>query len=146
MRIQVTARVTFTADRKMWMYLHGPKGTSEVGIIPRSQDIGPIARARAATIYEGSHVDLDVEVEQPPWLTRGLIVRLAAEAVDPAEGASHPWAQVVGFLPVGGVLVVHPETGAGVQPPEMLMAADAHLIEPSVLTAIVQRTGISPIF
>ncbi|AGZ46719.1 hypothetical protein [Actinoplanes friuliensis] len=75
-------------------------------------------------------------------MKEGLIVTVP---LDPEEGATHAFAQVVGFLPVGGVLVVHPETSAGVYAPEDLTVQDPRSVPPAILAAIVKRTSIQPL-
>jgi hypothetical protein len=138
----VTARLCYDVDRSMVVVLDGPDGPVEVGRAFSTTDVGLIAFRGAQEAYGDDDVEVALLAERPPWLREGDVVR-----IDPAgleEGQTHPYGQVVGFLPVGGVLVVHPESGAGVQQPEHLDVVDPTSLPAEVVQAIVERSGRTP--
>ncbi|MGK5738731.1 hypothetical protein [Micromonospora sp. URMC 103] len=127
----------------MQVVVAGPDGPIDAGVTRRSKDIGRMAREAATAAYGGESGEIGILVDRPPWLHEGTVVRPDPAAVDPGEAPTHPYGQVVGFLPVGGVVVVHPESGSGVYAPEDLVVCDPGSIEPAVVDAIVRRTGIT---
>jgi hypothetical protein len=139
----VTARVHFEPDRSMRVVIQGPAGTIDAGTTRRSADLWRIAKEAVRALSGPGPSDVEVLVDQPPWLREGMIVQPVADQIDPDEGTTHPYAQVVGFLPVGGVMIVHPETGAGVYAPEHLTVIDPMSLDQDILAGIVQRTGIA---
>ncbi|RKN27922.1 hypothetical protein D7044_27310 [Micromonospora musae] len=139
----VTVHVHFNADRSMRLVVAGPHGPVDAGVTRRSADLGRLAREAAAAEYGPGPMEVDVLVDRPPWLEEGMIVRPDASVVDPTEQPTHPFAQIVGFLPVGGVLVVHPESGAAVYPPEELVVCDPRSVGSGIVEAIVRRTGFA---
>ncbi|MEV0330797.1 hypothetical protein AB0H63_30720 [Micromonospora echinospora] len=142
MHHNLKASVHFNPDRSMRVVLEGPDGPIDAGTTRRSADLGRTAQEAASAIFGPGAATVEVFVDQPPWLHEGMIVRLQAAAVDPDEATTHPFAQVVGFLPVGGVIVVHPESGSAVYPPEDLTVCSPDSIGTVILDAIVRRTGI----
>ncbi|MFI6758059.1 hypothetical protein ACIBF5_02780 [Micromonospora sp. NPDC050417] len=102
-----------------------------------------MAQEAASAAYGPGPIDVAILVDRPPWLQEGAVVRPDPAAVDPGEAPAYPYGQVVGFLPVGGVIVVHPESGSAVYAPEDLVVCDPRSIDPAVLDDIVRRTGIA---
>ena len=129
----------------MRLVLPGPNGPVDAGSTRRSLDLGRLAREAAARMYGSEAVDIALLVDQPPWLQPGMIVRQLSPPEDPGEATAHPYAQVVGFLPVGGVLVVHPETGVAVFPPEDLVVCNTTSIDPRIVREIAALSGIAPL-
>jgi hypothetical protein len=103
-----------------------------------------MAREAVARAYGSEFVDISLLVDQPPWLQEGMIVRSVAADDDPGETHRHPYGQVVGFLPVGGVLVWRPAASAEVYAPEDLVPCDPDSISPTIVREIVNRTGAPP--
>ncbi|MEV6365818.1 hypothetical protein AB0L86_02850 [Micromonospora musae] len=140
----VTVTVHFNPDRSMRLVVAGPNGPVDGGVTTRrSAYLGRLAQEAAATAYGPGPIEVAVLVDRPPWLEEGMIVRPDASVADPAEQPTHPFAQIVGFLPVGGVLVLHPESGAAVYPPEELVVCDPGSIDSGIVEAIVRRTGFA---
>jgi len=108
-----------------------------------TEDITSSARKQAEVAWGSKNVDVDVRVSAPPWLDVGDLVRLTGRAVDPGQG-SDPFAQIVGFLPVGGVLAVQAGAGAGVFAPEDLLPVSPDDIDPTTLEEIRERAGPPP--
>jgi hypothetical protein len=140
----VTANVRYLPDRSVSVTVDGPDGPMDAGVTRRSSEIGPMAQRVAELAFTGSPVQVQLRVEQPPWLREGMLVEVAATALDPEERPTFPYGQVMGFVAVGGVLVMHPETGAGVFAPEDLTAVNPDLIPRAALDGITERTGVSP--
>ncbi|MFI7523738.1 hypothetical protein [Micromonospora globbae] len=139
----ITAHVHFRPDRSMQVVVPGPDGPIDAGMTRRSKDIGRMAREAASAAYGGEPVELAILVDRPPWLWEGALVRPDPAVVDPGEAPTHPYGQVVAFLPVGGVVVMHPESGSGVYAPEDLVVCDPESIDPGVREAVVRCTGIT---
>ncbi|TDC38272.1 hypothetical protein E1211_07505 [Micromonospora sp. 15K316] len=139
----VTVTVHFNPDRSMRLVVAGPDGPVDAGVARRSADLGRLAQAAATAEYGPGPIEVAVLVDRPPWLEEGMIVRPDASVADPTEKSTHPFAQIVGFLPVGGVLVVHPESGAAVYAPEDLVVCDPGSIGSDIVEAIVGRTGVA---
>ncbi len=136
----VTAHVRFAPDRSVQITVDGPHGPVDAGVTSRSTEIGPMAREAARVAFADDAVEVETRVDRPPWLREGMLVRLAESALDPAERPSSPYAQVMAFLPVGGVLVMHPESGAGVYAPEDLTTVRPESIPPRDLESIQRRS------
>ncbi|MFG1677942.1 hypothetical protein [Micromonospora sp. NPDC049282] len=141
----ITGHVHFNPDRSMRLVLAGPSGPVEAGSTRHTADLGRMARDAAAHLFGADPVDVSLLVDRPPWLRPGMIVRLPAPT-DPREATRHPYGQVVDFLPVGGVLVWHPESSAAVHAPEDLLVCDPASVDPRIVREISDRTAITPIF
>jgi hypothetical protein len=137
----VTFQVHFDSDRSMRVVVPGPEGPVDVGSTRESADVGRIAGEGVRSVFGSGQVDFALRVDRPPWLDESTLVRLAPADCD---GISHPYGQVVGFLPVGGVMVVHPEAGAGVYAPESLTPVDPAGLPPGTVESIVRRTEREP--
>ncbi|WP_141561949.1 hypothetical protein [Micromonospora sp. WMMA1996] len=133
----------YAADRSMRLLLTGPDGDVDVGSTHRTDELGRMAREAAERLYGSAGVDVSLLVDQPPWLREGMVVRSLAPADDPGETHEHPYGQVVGFLPVGGVLVWRPGTSVGVHAPEDLVPCDPDSVPPALLHEMTARTGIA---
>ncbi|MET7967752.1 hypothetical protein [Micromonospora sp. NPDC005305] len=140
----ITGHVHFHPDHSMCLLLAGPDGPVEVGSTRRSADLGRMAEEAATRLYGSAPVDISLVVDRPPWLTEGMIVRPSAPD-DPGATAEHPYGQIVGFLPVGGVLVWHPRTSAAVHAPEDLVVCSPASVDPRIVREIATRTGIAPV-
>ncbi|MEV0003154.1 hypothetical protein AB0H28_12830 [Micromonospora sp. NPDC050980] len=121
--------------------LDGPDGPVDAGVTKHTADLGRMAQEAAAGIHGGGPLDVSLLVDRPPWLAPGVLVHLPP-STDPGETTRHPYGQIVDFLPVGGVLVWHPETSTGVYAPEELVVCDPASVDPRVVRAITQRTGL----
>ncbi|MGV9766832.1 hypothetical protein [Micromonospora tulbaghiae] len=141
----ITGHVHFNPDRSMRLVLAGPDGPVDAGTTRRSAELGQMAQDAAARVYGSGPVDVSLLVDRPPWLRPGMIVRMPASA-DPGEATRHPYGQVVDFLPVGGVVVWHPESSAGIHAPEDLVVCDPASVDPRIVGEISDRTGIAATF
>ncbi|WP_433283227.1 hypothetical protein [Micromonospora sp. CA-244673] len=142
--MSITGHVIFDPDHSMRLVLTGPDGPVDVGSTRRSADLGRMAEEAAARLYGSARVDISLVVDRPPWLREGMIVRHSAPD-DPGARVEHPYGQIVGFLPVGGVLVWHPRTSAGVHAPEDLVVCSPASVDPRIVQEMVTRTGIAPV-
>ncbi|MFC4019484.1 hypothetical protein ACFOW4_16290 [Micromonospora sp. GCM10011542] len=133
----VTVHVAYRPDRSMRVVVLGPEEPVEAGTTHLTAEVGPIAAAGVRAVYGAEPVSVHLRLDRPPWLERGMIVRLTPEDTD---GMTHPYGQVMGFLPVGGVIVVHPEASAGIYPPELLTPMDPTHVPPDTLADIVRKT------
>ncbi|MFC0099133.1 hypothetical protein ACFFKH_16605 [Micromonospora marina] len=140
----ITGHVHFEPDRSMRLVLAGPDGPVDAGTTRRSTELGRMAQDAAARIGSGP-ADVSLLVDRPPWLRLGMIVRMPASA-DTGERPRHPYGQVIGFLPVGGVVVWHPESSAGVHAPEDLVVCDPASVDPRIVGEISGRTGVAATF
>jgi hypothetical protein len=123
--------------------VEGPDEATSSETVALSADIALSARKQAEASWGSKALDVDVRVSRAPWLDVGDLVRLTGRAVDPGQG-SDPFAQIVGFLPVGGVLAVQAGAGAGVFAPEDLLPVSANDIDPATLVEIRERAGPPP--
>src|SRR3954451_17436174 len=98
----------YLPDRSLRLTTGGPSGVIELADGVSYSEIGPEADAAVRKLHPDGEVSLDIEVPPPPWVKRGDFIRIQSGS-DSLEGTTTPYAQVVGFLPIGGVLVVHPE-------------------------------------
>ncbi|MET7836946.1 hypothetical protein ABZS44_29435 [Micromonospora sediminicola] len=121
MVLRITGRVRYDPDRSMRLLLTGPDGQIDAGSTRRTADLGRMARDAAERHYGPDATEVSLLVDRPPWLREGTVVRPVAPSDDPGETHEHPYGQVVGFLPVGGVLVWRPGTSVEVHAPEDLV-------------------------
>jgi hypothetical protein len=106
--------------------------------VSRSDETYLAARGAVVAAWGPHEFDLDMRIEnEPPWLHVGDLVRLPE--VDPDSGHP-PYGQLVGFLIVGGAIVVQPGAGGGIFVPEDLQVVSASDVPPDVLADIRSRT------
>ncbi|MFI5935222.1 hypothetical protein [Actinoplanes sp. NPDC051494] len=110
--------VHFTEHHAMNVVVEGPDGPFDAGLTRCTSDLGRIAREAAHTAWRTDTFPIEITVDRPFWIKKGTLVELTE---DP-EGATHPYAYVTGFLPMGRVLVRHPQTGDGVYATEEFTA------------------------
>ena len=140
----VTVDVHYEVDRSRRVIVHGPAGPVDVGRARISAEVGRVASEGVRAVFGAESVSFALRVGRPPWLREGMIVRLDPREVDPDEGVTHPYAQIVGFLPIGGVTVFHPEVSSGVYAPEFLTPVDPSQLSASVVESIAGQTGLNP--
>lgn len=131
----VKVEVRFEADRSMTVYVFGPDGPVATGTTRTSMELGRLARAGVLAVLHRDDVDVDMNVEKPPWLSGGEYVRISPSFLDLEEDPTgYPYGQVKSFLPVGGILVAHPKFGIGIFPPEALEVVDQSVLDPALHT------------
>src|SRR3954451_25298343 len=104
-RRHVTAQATYLAPDVVVVTVDGPDGSTSSETVASTGDITSSARRQAEVAWGSASVDVDVRMSTPPWLAEGNVVRLSGDALDPGDG-NEPYGQVVGFMAVGGVLIV----------------------------------------
>ena len=114
----VVVHVRWDDDRTMHLSAVTDDGAVGIGSTDRSDAVGRLAREGVAALLGPDAATAVLLVDRPPWLHEGDRVRIDASALE--SGETHRYGRVVGFLPIGGVMVVHPESGAGIYPPELL--------------------------
>ena len=142
-RKQVAAHAVYEALHVIAVSVTGPDGATSRETVALTGDVTSSARKQAEAAWGTKELDVDVRMSVPPWLHVGDLVRLTGPAVDPDQG-SDPFAQIVDFLPVGGVLAVQAGAGAGVFAPEDLLPVSADDIDPATLEEIRERAGPPP--
>lgn len=135
---RVTLRAEYQDDHTLVLSTMGVNAR----VVARAHSTEDLTRAAAEAAAGVGQDDVDVTVAPPPWLKVGQLVRLA-DGVDALDGASTAYAQVVGFLPIGGVELVHPESGLGIFPPEDFTVVDPHEVGQPWVERIVARSGIT---
>ena len=140
---QVVAEATHVAPHVIVVTVAGPDGTTSSETVTLSTDITASARRQAEAAWGDTDIEVDVRTSTPPWLAEGDLVRLAQGALDPDDG-SEPYGQIVGFVVVGGVLVVQARVGAGIFAPEDLTVVSPEDIDPKTLEEIKDRAGPLP--
>lgn len=140
-RQQVIAQVAYEAPQVIVVTVFGPQGTARSEAVGVTQDVAASARRQAQAAWGDVDVDLDLRVAAPSWLAEGDLVRLEARAVDPDDLSGSPYGRVVGFLPVGGVLVTQARAGTGVFAPEDMVVVRPADVDQEALADIWARTG-----
>ncbi|WNV77381.1 hypothetical protein [Geodermatophilus sp. DSM 44513] len=139
----VDLMATFLPDRSLRLTAQGDHGPIELATGVRYSELGPRATAAVRELFPGEDATPAPLVAAPPWVHLGDLVRIHSTS-DTLEGTTTPYAQVVGFLPVGGVQVVHSEAGAGIYSPDDLDVVGADAIDPAWRARIARRSGIPP--
>lgn len=89
-----------------------------------------------------SSFDLNMQHGRPAWLREDEVVRLDPRSLDLDEDPTGtPYGQIVGFLPVGGVMVVRSHAGAGIFPPEDVTALQGERVDELLLRTLAERAG-----
>ncbi|MGI8536510.1 MAG: hypothetical protein ACR2K2_08420 [Mycobacteriales bacterium] len=115
----------------MTVFVHGVDGLVPVGVTRSSSEVGELAREGVVALFGSVDVDVDLRGDKPFWLKEGDAVRISDDFLDfDADPTGNPYAQVVGFLPVGGVIAVQPRLGAGIFPPEKLAVVEKSSLDP----------------
>ena len=143
-RRHVTAQVTYRAPDLIDVTVDGPDGSTSSETVAATGDIASSARKQAEVAWGSTSIDVDLRMSTPPWLAEGDLVRLTGSAVDPDAG-NEPYGQIVGFMIVGGVLIVQAGAGAGIYAPEDLTVVHAEDLHPKTLTDIKERAGQPPV-
>ena len=140
-RQQVTAHAAYEAPQVIVVTVFGPQGTATSETVGVTQDVAAAARRQAHAAFGDADVDLDLRVAAPSWLAEGDLVRLEAHAVDADDLGGSPYGRIVGFLPVGGVLVTQARAGTGVFAPEDMVVVRPEDVDQEALADIWARTG-----
>lgn len=133
----VRVDIRFEQDRSMAVFVHGVDGPVLSGVTRSSSELSKLAHDGAVAIYGPVGIDVDLRIDRPFWLKEGDIVRISDDFLDfDSEPMRNPYAQVVGFLPVGGVIAVQPRVGAGIFPPEKLAVVEKSSLDPLLISQL----------
>ena len=139
-RRQVPAQARYKAPGVIVVTVDSPDGSTSSETVAATSDMASCARKQAESLWGSTSLDVELRPTRPPWLAEGDLVRLSGSAVDPEDG-NEPYGQIMGFMIVGGVLIVQAGAGAGIYAPEQLTVVRPEDMDPKTLVKIKERVG-----